>query len=65
MTAWFLTAMEAPLFGGDLLYNSIVAFVLLLVGSGIYFKTGNRLGWLFIAVALYWVYITFQELLGM
>ncbi|MCX8036324.1 MAG: hypothetical protein N3D11_04550 [Candidatus Sumerlaeia bacterium] len=65
MSSWFLMAMEAPLFGGDMLYNAIVALVLFLVGAGIYFKTGNRFGWLFIAVAAYWTYITFQELIGM
>ncbi len=65
MASWQLLVMEAPLFGGDVMYNALVAFFLLLVGAGIYFKTGNRFGWLFIAAAIFWAYLTFQELIGM
>ena len=63
---WYMWLMDAPpLFGGDRLYNAIVAFVVLLVGAGIYFKTGNKLGWIFIAGALVWVYITFKDYIEM
>jgi len=63
--AWYQWLLEAPLFGGDKLYNAICALVLLLVGAGIWFKTGNKFGWLFIAAAFIWAYLTFQDLLQM
>jgi hypothetical protein len=60
---WYLLMMEAPLFNGDKTYNAVAALVVFLVGMGIYFKSGNRLGWLFIVAALVWTYLTFQDLL--
>ncbi len=65
MMTWQLLAMEAPLFGGDVLYNSLVALFLLLVGAGIWFRTGNRFGWVFMIGAVVWGYLTFKELLFM
>ena len=62
---WELLAMEGPLFHGDILYNSICALVIFLVGSAIWFKSGNRVGWLFVAAAVIWTYLTFKELLFM
>jgi len=63
--AWHEWILEAPLFGGDKTYNAVVALIVFLAGAGLYFKTGNRLGWLFIAVALIWAFLTYQDLLFM
>jgi len=60
---WELTIMAGPL--GDKVYDSIAALVIFLVGAGIWFRTGNRFGWLFMVAAAIWIYLTFQDLLFM
>jgi len=62
---WDLLQMEAPLFGGDKLYNSILAIILLIVGLALVMKAGKKIGWLFVAGAFVWGYLTFKDLLFM
>jgi len=60
---WYRMALEAPLFGGDRLYNSLLALGLFMAGAAIVFKAGKMFGWLLIIAGLVWAYLTFQELL--
>jgi hypothetical protein len=62
---WKLLMMEAPMFGGDMLYNAIAALVVFLVGVGILMKTESKTGWIFIIAAIGWAYLTFKELINM
>jgi hypothetical protein len=61
---WHQLIMVGPIFD-DRLYDSIGALVVFLVGAGIWFKTGNRLGWLFVIAAFIWAYLTYKDLLSM
>ena len=62
---WELLVMEGPLFGGDMLYNTICVLILVIVGAGLLAKTESRIAWLFILAAIVWAYMTYQELIFM
>ena len=65
MAWWDLMALQAPLFGGDRLYNSLLALGLFVAGAAILFKAGKMVGWLFIVAGLAWAYLTYKDLLFM
>jgi hypothetical protein len=57
-------ALPGPVFH-ERLYDAVGALIVFIVGIGILTKAGNRLGWLFVAAALGWAYLTFRDLIFM
>jgi len=62
--AWYEWIMAGPVFH-DRLYDTVGALVVFLVGAFIWFQTGKKVGWLFVAAALIWAFLTYRDLIEM
>jgi len=62
---WYEWIMQGGPVFGDQLYDPVGALIVFLVGAAILFKTGNRIGWVFVGAALIWAFLTFRHLLEM
>jgi hypothetical protein len=62
---WELLIMQAPLFGGDKLYNALLALMVFIAGVALLLKVGSKWGLLLIAAAAFWAFLTFKDLLYM